>query len=175
MIEQSIKQPKRSKCCNALIGFDGWVDSNDEICGGPFDTNVCLECGIEDPDEADPEPDDSEDGGDSTDSSIGGPKAPDVTDMLAHTPGPWHVEMTDTKGESIYITAQNNYAVAKVDTEANARLIVAAPDLLAALEKIESLARAAEILDSIDWYDALEDIGELSRAAIAKVTEGRVS
>ena len=38
-----------SECCHATIGYDAWVDSNGEICGGPFDHNICINCGMEDP------------------------------------------------------------------------------------------------------------------------------
>jgi hypothetical protein len=38
-----------SECCHATIGYDAWVDSNGEVCGGPYDHNICLNCGMEDP------------------------------------------------------------------------------------------------------------------------------
>jgi hypothetical protein len=58
--------------------------------------------------------------------------------MSKHTPGPWG----DVHG---IIQATNNYIIARIDapvhlhneiTEANARLIAAAPDMLAALKEI---------------------------------------
>lgn len=89
-----------------------------------------------------------------------------------HTPGPWRIEF----GDSVY--SQADYAAlsqrghtahalctihaiptSKGDTDANARLIAAAPDLLAALRKIH--ANAAE---SADW------IRQITAEAIAKAT-----
>lgn len=64
-----------------------------------------------------------------------------------HTPGPWRVGDYETGGLCIFGTTQGRYGpttvtVARVTrvgysmpTEVNARLIAAAPDLLAALER----------------------------------------
>lgn len=49
------KAPELSACCHALIGYDAWVDSNGEVCGGPFDDHSCMECGQQKPDEWDGE------------------------------------------------------------------------------------------------------------------------
>ena len=35
--------------CGGVIGYDAWVDSNDEVCGGPFDDYVCMKCGESNP------------------------------------------------------------------------------------------------------------------------------
>ena len=53
-----------------------------------------------------------------------------------HTPGPWHYETGDD-GAVIY----TGFTIAKIpidgsDWQSNARLIAAAPDLLAALERL---------------------------------------
>lgn len=53
---------KLSRCCNAPIGWDAWVDSEGEVCGGPYDASQCMECGESDPEHAEPQSHD--DGGD---------------------------------------------------------------------------------------------------------------
>jgi hypothetical protein len=37
------------KQCGGVIGYDAWVDSNGEVCGGPFDNCVCMKCDESDP------------------------------------------------------------------------------------------------------------------------------
>ncbi len=84
-----------------------------------------------------------------------------------HTNGPWKVSLTD---DTVVVDA-NGAEVAAIDgdynhpdtwpvMEANARLIAAAPDLLAALEAIMSER----------WYPAgrSEHVSDMARAAIAK-------
>jgi hypothetical protein len=68
-----------------------------------------------------------------------------------HTPGPWEVEATDTPGESVYVVVPalgqdggSTYAVARVDEVANARVIAAVPDLIAAMA------------EALEEYDAIE-------------------
>lgn len=81
--------------------------------------------------------------------------------MNAHTPGPWKsthctvsAEETDERlGFRISVRNGN-----RDDTRANARLIAAAPDLLAALQDVLRVADRAT-----DEFDA-------ARAAIAKAT-----
>jgi hypothetical protein len=85
-----------------------------------------------------------------------------------HTPGPWAIErLTNGAYPRTVITHQTNYRACIVadlhnaslngEAEANARLIAAAPELLAALEKID--ANAAE---SVAW------IRRVAGGAIAK-------
>jgi hypothetical protein len=38
-----------SECCHATIGYDAWADSNGEVCGGPYDHCICMNCGMERP------------------------------------------------------------------------------------------------------------------------------
>jgi hypothetical protein len=38
-----------SACCHAPVGYDAWVDSNGDICGGPYDNSQCMHCGEDDP------------------------------------------------------------------------------------------------------------------------------
>lgn len=86
-----------------------------------------------------------------------------------HTPGPWYVTGSDVGGAMI---VTNDAIVARWPENGplrgqvpNARLIAAAPDLLAALEHLLADARACEM-----------DVGQYSgslieaRAAIAKAT-----
>lgn len=91
--------------------------------------------------------------------------------MAKHTPGPWHIEAGThyqairTDGEVI----ANMREIGGCFNKENARLIAAAPDLLAALESM------------LDWDTTLEAIGfavkngvkgdiAKARAAIAKAT-----
>ncbi len=72
--------------------------------------------------------------------------------MTSHTPGPWHTSPTH-QGQAYDIGATNNDNVALVpgpsengsdNFQANARLIAAAPDLLAALEGLMEIAHRIE-------------------------------
>jgi hypothetical protein len=101
-----------------------------------------------------------------------------------HTPGPWHVDgVRDINGRHLHIGAEGcvlslaSLTPTHVDTEANARLIAAAPDLLAseranlmALENIRAyLAKHADILPPMSAA-GIEVRLEKTRAAIAKAT-----
>jgi len=88
--------------------------------------------------------------------------------MSKHTPGPWTANEEFDDGESlgIAITAGRLGQVVRVfdvgqEGFANAALIAAAPDLLAALQKIASK-------DYGNRY--ARDCAEIARAAIAKAT-----
>lgn len=92
----------------------------------------------------------------------------------AHTPGPWLTEMVPCgmgccEMFSVHVESHEAKPIAQVNhhnavwfpqgmTEANAALIAAAPDLLAALEQISSHGEA--------WSQ------EIARAAIAKAKGG---
>lgn len=82
----------------------------------------------------------------------------------AHTPGPWNAEPMTGRGAWVKGSSGEWAALSCGDTdataEANARLIAAAPDLLAALKKIV-----------FDWDGEPEDMIE-AQEAIAKA-EGR--
>lgn len=91
--------------------------------------------------------------------------------MSAHTPGPWKAEYSEgdewdvLAGESLPIAYISGWACSSV--EANARLIAAAPDLLAALKAARVfVAQRAGYSDVAD--QTLVDVD----AAIAKA-EGR--
>ncbi len=96
--------------------------------------------------------------------------------MSKHTPGPWSVFTRD--GYATYIRATNEggktdtfviascecatirkYFPTRVEAEANARLISAAPELLAALKNFVD----------VDYYTERERLA-IARAAIAKAT-----
>ena len=85
--------------------------------------------------------------------------------MSAHTPGPWYWadNVPDFPPRHRIIVDADGFTIAEPSPmgEADARLIAAAPDLLAALQKID--ANAAE---SVEW------IRRVAREAIAKA-EGR--
>jgi len=81
--------------------------------------------------------------------------------MSAHTPGPWRIRAERYKFIHVY---SPNGGIAHLDTidgegAANARLIAAAPDLLAALRGVLRVADRAT-----DEFDA-------ARAAIEKATK----
>ena len=81
-----------------------------------------------------------------------------------HTPGPWHVTgdehgtmITDNTGEQIALWPQQGGTVEQC---ANAALIAAAPELLAALKVCESVLRIQGYVNAAD----------IAQAAIAKAT-----
>jgi hypothetical protein len=85
-----------------------------------------------------------------------------------HTPGPWHAvddNFVEAENGATVIDQINDDLSELSDEEisANARLIAAAPDLLAALRKLEIW------LECTDNAEALE----YTRAAIAKAEEER--
>ena len=94
--------------------------------------------------------------------------------MSAHTPGPWSVNASlghriYTEGKGCTLIATPGYLRDGGAEVANARLIAAAPDLLAELETINSLACYATEANASARLDALLEIGKRARAAIAKV------
>lgn len=69
-----------------------------------------------------------------------------------HTPGPWEVRKSLADQTYTHIAAKGNSSVACTKSEADARLIATAPDLLAALEGLLAItnsyapeAKAAQI------------------------------
>lgn len=105
-----------------------------------------------------------------------------MAESVKHTHGPWicYADLPSTEpGWHIVTTANKLRVLANVHIEpgnatdeANARLIVAAPDMLAALnlaeKHIASVCSETSETDLPDWFAGLASI----RAAIAK-TEGR--
>ena len=85
-----------------------------------------------------------------------------------HTPGPWEAD------SDAYVVNEYNRVIADVfindddnreERAANARLIAAAPELLAALQAV------AEYWDGGPYYNKPGEVEALFRAAIAKATE----
>lgn len=92
----------------------------------------------------------------------------------AHTPGPWRVDTT--MGKNIYILNQGGYSLAQVQylgaysvktKKANARLIAAAPELLAALQFYVGIC--GNTCAVVDRQSAFEMHAQAT-AAIAKAT-----
>lgn len=99
--------------------------------------------------------------------------------MAEHTPGPWAIDGNNR----LDVTANDYGTVATVLApttpagQANARLIAAGPDLLAALEKIEALKVGGPHTSAKAGFAALAVVGQarvIARTAIAQVrgTEG---
>ena len=94
--------------------------------------------------------------------------------MTQHTPGPW-----DATG--LYVRERNGGLIAsiidlwhgqktpKAEMDANARLISAAPDLLAALEELLWAASRTSLETDGDYSNAFT----AAHAAIAKATQGQ--
>lgn len=85
-----------------------------------------------------------------------------------HTPGPWYIEEQHPKfgGYFIHHNADetqdsDDVVCSDVTNEANARLIVAAPELLEALEMVSSF----------NWKNNRTHLLEIVNAAIAKAKE----
>ena len=100
----------------------------------------------------------------------------------SHTPGPWHIEQF-TSGYSKYegrtishrLESGNMLRIARAynvmgpnETDANARLIAAAPDMLAALQKLSDVFDMDE--HDQDRAHAESCAIDTARAAIAKAT-----
>jgi len=84
---------------------------------------------------------------------------------MSHTPGPWHA-IIDNEGDVTYVTAdsandrdicdfyhvsrEGSQTYPKENAEANARLVAAAPEMLAALEVIEMTLRGLGHLNLSD-------------------------
>ncbi len=96
--------------------------------------------------------------------------------MSAHTPGPWILSACSRHGfviwaesgdESVVQTVDDYGRIGPIDSESNARLISAAPELLDALERgLPSIEHCYHTND--DPTGALWDAVVRARAAIAK-------
>jgi hypothetical protein len=90
-----------------------------------------------------------------------------TTTNATHTPGPWEltqygaVVRKDGHGQTVVYTDNGESCI---NGEANARLIAAAPDLLAALEMVMDAAEDGGDMNDIDW--------DMIRAAIARAEGG---
>jgi hypothetical protein len=95
--------------------------------------------------------------------------------MTAHSPGPW---LTDTK---IVRSCNSDSDIARVYCHsqsdesyiANAHLIAAAPELLAALEKCLEYIPGSEVRSWPPGFKLKEDSLRMARSAIAKAKGGQ--
>jgi glutamate/tyrosine decarboxylase-like PLP-dependent enzyme len=96
-----------------------------------------------------------------------------------HTPGPWHAEGPDMFGDFNICHPADSLAVAGVvanlrlpdEVAANARLVAAAPDMLAALQELSKLSDGIIVSGmSQSEMTALAAAWERADAAIAKAT-----
>ena len=91
-----------------------------------------------------------------------------------HTPAPWVVE--SRPGHDSYVTGGGSYRIARVihgyavEGKANARLIAAAPALLAALE---AMVGQAEEPYHIDMFEATTHGAEALSSARAAIAQAR--
>lgn len=81
--------------------------------------------------------------------------------MTNRTPGPWHVDTYC--GKRAVLDGDSGVIAERVPNEADARLIAAAPELLAALREIDALD------DSVVGLNRIEYARSVARAALAKV------
>lgn len=91
--------------------------------------------------------------------------------MTEHTPGPWELQLANS-GARIVVGELGNYTVichGLGGNRANARLIAAAPDLLAALEEVTSPDFQKAYRDGLSWAIGSQ---AKARAMITKAKEG---
>jgi hypothetical protein len=81
--------------------------------------------------------------------------------MKTHTPGPWSVRASFSGNSALHITSAADENIAAVRSDDNARLIAAAPELLAALRGLINNSTRA------DWP---ADLYNAAEAAIAKAS-----
>lgn len=91
---------------------------------------------------------------------------------MSHTPGPWVV------GVQGVFTTNPNYCLCRMwdgtrieETEANKRLIAAAPDLLAACEELLLVAGTYKPIDMYDW-ERVSAVIDRAKAALKKARGG---
>ena len=87
---------------------------------------------------------------------------------MKHTPGPWHTD----ESKSFYVFDSDNNMVCNGSTQANARLILAAPELLAALKICLPFIEETAMVYSEGSHGKRIYPAEIAAAAIAKA-EGR--
>jgi hypothetical protein len=91
-------------------------------------------------------------------------------EMTKHTPGPWTVEGRNRTNDGWRLFADSGYGVGVAwdcngnpENEANARLIAAAPDLLAALKALRE-----EVCGVDQWWGALRAAVDAADDALVK-------
>ena len=100
------------------------------------------------------------------------PTAQDVATTGNHTPGPWHSTQELDEGRFYILTEDGSY-IANVDMagldprcESDARLIAAAPDLLAALEGLLNVTNSLEVLGEWSALDINHKHARLERLKV---------
>lgn len=95
--------------------------------------------------------------------------------MSAHTPGPWEIGYLDkhgqrlVRGQHIEICTCWHHSALEKEMEANASLIAAAPDLLAALEdSLDSLEYVAKVDPVFSGWGVRQQRIAAAKAAVAK-------
>lgn len=104
--------------------------------------------------------------------------------MSKHTPGPWHTCKAFNSGQ-LHVMAGSDHGLQRAiaidvwadneESQANVRLIAAAPDMFEALDNINGLSRALRAggpdpMDLQGLSDALEQAICLAFSAMAKAT-----
>ena len=111
--------------------------------------------------------------------AVAGPVQPTV---MQHTPGPWHWEADEVKGDPTgrvryQVTAlgktvtrvyYSSFEGGPINAEADAKLIAAAPELLMTLRQINDWCCYATEEDINARLLALQQIGQLARVAMAR-------
>jgi len=98
--------------------------------------------------------------------------------MIKHTPGPWSVEINresnilDSAGNRVAVACQTCWPDEGTDRiDDNARLIAAAPELLAALQALMALdVKGHALADRLQFSDSGRALLDQCRAALLKVT-----
>ena len=94
---------------------------------------------------------------------------------LEHTPGPWRIDQSYTyrvlNAEELNVADCDSARVPKLQAQANARLIAAAPELLEALQRIlaHEIRPGRKRRNHVDLFE-FDTIRIIARAAIAKAT-----
>lgn len=103
---------------------------------------------------------------------------------MSHTPGPWEVHTNIGRKSEMGVIADaapfvicviSNAKQWPIEADANARLIAAAPELLAACEALERWSRDRDggaYLEGLKWTKDIQDAVCDARAAIAKAKGG---
>ena len=90
--------------------------------------------------------------------------------MAAHTPGPWEADAEEGMVFRVLDGGERDEDIATVwGSDEDARLIAAAPDLLAALERLLRAQQAVSRIRVVDEGE-YDDAMDAASAAIAKAT-----
>lgn len=97
---------------------------------------------------------------------------------MKHSPGRWEAEFVGHSGpgdnpEEVWEVNNGHARIAEYMTEADARLVAAAPEMLAALVKIDKLAREADTDANSQTVLALQ-VGIIAQIALDKATQSNI-